>query len=173
MPRTYVPINSQVIGSTQAIVTFTSIPQTYTDLVLIVDGFTTHTDDGARGYIQFNTDTSTGSTAYSSVFLGVTASTKSTNKDTNAPYIAYAVLGNDSSRTTLGEINIMNYRNTSSWGLVLSKGAKYATTASGNFGTRFVAGTWRNTAAITDITLRSDTAYAAGTSFSLYGIASA
>lgn len=173
MPVTYIPINSQVLGSTQATVVFNSIPQTYTDLVLIVDGFTTHSDDGARGYIQFNSDTSVVGTNYSDVYMGITATTKQTNKDVNAAYIAYTVLGNSSSRPALAEINIMNYRNTSSWGLVLSKGGKYATTESGNFGNRWTAGTWRNTAAITDITLRCDTAYAAGTSFSLYGIASA
>lgn len=172
MPVTYIPINSQVLGSTQATVVFNNIPQTYTDLVLIVDGFTTHSDDGARGYIQFNTDTGS-NTNYSDCYLGITATTKQTNKDTNAAYIAYGVLGNESTRPAFVEVNIMNYRNTSSWGLVLSKTGKYATTASGNFGNRWTAGTWRNTAAITDITLKCDTAYAAGTSFSLYGIASA
>ena len=172
MALTYIPINSQVLESTQATVTFTSIPQTYTDLVLVVNGYTTHTDDGARGYIQFNSDTGS-NTNYSDVYIGVTATTKQTNKDVNAAYIAYGVLGNSSARPALVEINIMNYRNTSSWGLVLCKSGKYSTTASGNFGTRWTCGTWRNTAAITDITLKCDTAYVAGTIFSLYGIAGA
>lgn len=171
MPVTYIPINSQVLGSTQATVVFNTIPQIYTDLVLVVDGFTTHDDDGARGYIQFNSDTGIPGTNYSDVYIGSTATTKQTNKDVNAAYIAYTVLGNNSSRPSFAEINIMNYRNTSSWGLVLCKSGKYV--ESGNFGNRFTAGTWRNTAAITDITLRCDTAYAAGTTFSLYGIASA
>lgn len=169
--QTYTPIASRTLTSTQATVVFDTIPQTYTDLVLVVSGYTTHSDDGARGYIQFNTDTGS-NTNYSDCYFGVTATTKQTNKDVNAAYIAYTVLGNDSSRPALAEINIMNYRNTSSWGLVLSKGGKYATTASGNFGNRWTAGTWRNTAAITDITLKCDTAYAAGTTFSLYGIVS-
>lgn len=169
---TYVPINSQVLDSTQATVVFNSIPQTYTDLVLVVSGFTTHTDDGARGYIQFNTDTGSNSN-YSDCYIGVTASTKQTNKDTNQAYIAYGVLGNSSSRPALAVVNIHNYRNTSSWGLVLSLGSRYATTASGNFGNRWTAGTWRNTTAIDTITLKCDSAYAAGTVFSLYGIASA
>ena len=172
MPATYVPINSQVLSSTQATVVFDTIPQTYTDLVLIVSGYTTHADDGARGFIQFNADTGSNSN-YSDCYIGVTASTRQTNKDTNAAYIAYGVLGNSSTTPAVAIVNIHNYRNPSSWGLVLSQCGKYASTASGNFGNRWTAGSWRNTAAIDTITLKCDTAYAAGTTFSLYGIASA
>lgn len=167
---TYTPINSQTIGSNQSTVTFTSIPQTYTDLVLVVTGYTTHTDDGARGYIQFNTDTGSNSN-YSNVYLGSYQATKNTNKDVNAAYIAYGVVGNSSTYPSVNEINIHNYRNTSTWGHILAKTGKYASTS--NYGNRWTAGTWRNTAAIDTITLKCDSSYAAGTTFSLYGIASA
>lgn len=169
MPLTYTPINSLPLESSQATVTFSNIPQTYTDLVLVVSGFTTHTDDGARGYMQFNGDTGSN---YSGVYLGVMSTpARQTNKDTNQSSIPYGVLGNRSDYPATIEVNIHNYRNTSSWGLVLSKTGKYATNA--NYGNRLSSGSWRNTSPITSITLTCDGSYAAGTVFSLYGIASA
>lgn len=172
MAVTYTPINSQTLTSNTATVVFSSIPQTYTDLVLIVTGYTNHTDDGARGYIQFNTDTGSNSN-YSHAWVGSHAATgaKLTNKENNQPYIAYGVVGNTATYPSVNEINIHNYRNTSSWGLTLSKTGKYATAV--NYGNRWTGGSWRNTVAIDTITLKADSSYNTGTTFSLYGIASA
>ena len=49
-------IQHQELGSAQASIEFTSIPQTFTDLV-IVTSFRTTATDAADSYIQFNTDT--------------------------------------------------------------------------------------------------------------------
>jgi hypothetical protein len=171
MASTYIPINSQTLTSNTATVTFSSIPQTYTDLVLIITGYTTWTDDGSRGYIQFNTDTGSGNTNYSDAWIGSQAANKQTSREVNQPYIAYGVVGNSSTYPSVNEINIHNYRNTSSFGITLSKTGKYATNS--NYGNRWTGGVWRNTAAIDTITLKNDGSYATGTTFSLYGIASA
>jgi len=59
---TYTPIATQTLSSAVTSVTFSSIPQTYTDLILVMNV----TNSSATVYkaLQFNTDTSTGSTNY-------------------------------------------------------------------------------------------------------------
>ena len=37
--NTYVALDTQTLGSAAASVTFSSIPQTYTDLVLVINGY--------------------------------------------------------------------------------------------------------------------------------------
>ena len=49
MPATYEPINTQTLGTAVADVYFTSIPQTYTDLVLVISSNTSsNTQTGYR-----------------------------------------------------------------------------------------------------------------------------
>jgi hypothetical protein len=169
MPQTYTPIASQTLSSTTATVTFTSIPSTYNDLVLIINGYTTHTDNGSRGYIQFNTDTGANSN-YSDAYIGNTGTTRLTSRDTNQAYIAYGVMGNTSSYPAMAIVNIQQYKNTSGFGTVLAFNARYSDQ---NYGNRWTGGVWRNTAVIDTITLKCDSSYASGTTFELYGIASA
>ena len=57
MPATYEPIASTTLGTAAADITFSSIPGTYTDLVLVLyGGFATAASDL---YTQFNSDTGT------------------------------------------------------------------------------------------------------------------
>jgi hypothetical protein len=65
----------------------------------------------------------------------------------------------------------MSYADTGKYGLTMSKTGKYLTNT--NYGNRIMGGQWRNTAAITTLTLTGDGPYASGTIFSLYGIAAA
>lgn len=167
--QTYTPIASQTLSSNQATVTFSSIPSTYTDLVLIVTGYTNHTDNGARGYIQFNTDTGS-NTNYSDAYWGSTNATRLTSRDTNQAFIAYGVMGNTSTYPAMAIVNIQQYKNTSGFGTVLAWNGRYSDS---NYGNRLTGGVWRNTAVIDTITLKCDGSYVTGTSFELYGIASA
>lgn len=168
--RTYTTISNQTLQSNTATVTFSGIPSTYTDLVLSITGYSTHSDDGARGYIQFNSDTGS-NTNYSDMFLGSYQTSKNTNKNTGQSKIAYGVVGNSSTYPSHNEIHIMGYTDTAKWNFTLSKTAKYLTNA--NYGNRISAGQWRDTTAISSITLTVDGSYAVGTVFSLYGIKAA
>lgn len=57
MPNTYVLISSTVLGSSQATVTFSSIPSTYTDLLLNISGRSDLASINNDYAITFNGDT--------------------------------------------------------------------------------------------------------------------
>ena len=60
MPATYTLINSNVLTSSAASVTFSSIPATYTDLVVRISAKSDMSGTGARNtYVEFNGNTST------------------------------------------------------------------------------------------------------------------
>jgi hypothetical protein len=66
MPKGMVPIYTRDIGGANA-VTFTNIPQTYTDLKIVISARAASGTDAAQGlYFQFNGD---GSTNYSGITL--------------------------------------------------------------------------------------------------------
>jgi hypothetical protein len=66
--NTYVAIAEQTLGTAAASVTFSSIPGTYTDLVLVLS---VQDASGNTFALQFNGDTSTN---YSTVLTGTTPS---------------------------------------------------------------------------------------------------
>jgi hypothetical protein len=66
---TYEPIASQTLGSAVSSVTFSSIPQNYTDLILVVNYGISANNFGAR--IRFNGDTGSN---YSDSFIYGTGS---------------------------------------------------------------------------------------------------
>jgi hypothetical protein len=154
---TYTPIASQTLSSATAGVTFSSIPQYYTDLVLVVSGNTTAgpTDNN----MQFNNDT--GSNYGATMLFGSSsgsssALTTATNLEVGGIYWATG----RGSRT----VHIMNYANPNVFKNVLAQ-------ASSDTLVNFRAGTWKNTAPITSIyVFVGASTYVAGTTFNLYGI---
>ena len=161
---TYTSIASSTATGSSNTVVFSSIPQTYTDLVLIVDGI------GPTGYgyfdVQFNTDTSSGSTAYSFTrFIGVGSSVYS---DRYANFKSLEPSLGDAQRGNI-ILNFQNYSNTNVFKTVLWRDGNH------NGGSSLNVGTWRNTSAISTITLTGGNAIniPSGTTFSLYGIAAA
>lgn len=165
MPATYEPIATQTLSSNQNIITFTNFGG-YTDLVLIINAVTNHGDNGARGIMRFNADSSTN---YSVTYIGSDGSAplvqaREVSQDAG---IAYGVLGNVSTNYSAQIINIMNYANTNAFKAVLCRSANASQTNNSN---RIVSGNWRNTAAITQIDLDGDGEYITGSTFTLYGI---
>ena len=165
MALTYEKIANTTLGSAQASYTFTSIPNTYTDLVLIVNGKTT----GAGGYtalaITLNSDS--GANYSRTGMYGA-----------NAEASALIQSGISSGFITIGQaannfgnaiVNFQDYSNTTTYKTFLS---------TENYSALVVYSTvslWRNTNAITSITLSGTGGYniASGSIFSLYGIKAA
>jgi len=56
MPSTYTPIATNTLASVSTGVTFSSIPSTYTDLVLVINYRLDGTGTGAAGALRFNSD---------------------------------------------------------------------------------------------------------------------
>lgn len=168
--NTYEAIATQTVtGSAAATVTFSSIPSTYTDLVLVMQpaaGFETENVG-----IRFNSDTGNN---YSYTKLTGNGSTATSTRATNFSRIN--MCDSIGTTTTLGNLtiicNIMNYANSTTNKTTLSRSNQ----ATGTYpGVETMVGLWRNTAAITSVTaMQSGSAtFSIGSTFSLYGIASA
>jgi hypothetical protein len=161
MPNTYVALRTETLASATNSVTLNlSGISGYTDLVLVVD----HTSSAGLGwFVRVNSDT--GSNYSGTYFLG-DGSTAQSYRDSN---VTLSRVGN--AYTTRGNttIQFQNYSNTTTNKTFLSRSG----TASNL--TMACVGLWRNTAAITSITLLTNVAdtFSVGSTFSLYGIANA
>jgi hypothetical protein len=77
--NTYESIATQTLGSSSGSITFSSIPSTYTDLVIVFSGTTAAL---VAVDIQFNGDTSTN---YSRTIISGNGSTASSDREVNQP----------------------------------------------------------------------------------------
>lgn len=169
MPATYVNIASQTTTGTVASVTFSSIPQTYTDLVLRFDG--RGNDAAINRFIRISFNGDTGSN-YSYRLLGGTGSATNNQNGSNVSPdtpIGY-ITGGGSTANVFGsaEIYIPGYTSTS------SRPFSGFTATENNATTAYVsvaAGLYRGTSAISSITLAPQgVSFVSGSSFYLYGI---
>ena len=166
MAQTYDAIASQTLTSTTATITFNSLGS-YTDLVLVICASSNHTDNGSRGYIRFNSDSGNN---YSDTWLGGNGTAATSNRDAPQSSIAYGVVGNVSTQFESQIIHVMNYGNSTTYKTTLSRSSK---SDGYNNGLRATVGLWRNTNAITSISLTCDGSYISGSTFTLYGVKSA
>lgn len=162
MAATYEPIATTTASGSQTTITLSSIPSTYTDLRLVVNG-TVGTNDFV--YIRVNGDTGTN---YSSTWIIGDGSTASSLRQTTADkiYTDFYVTSTGSS-VMIADFN--NYSNTTTYKTVLMR--------SNNASNRVSAAVslWRSTSAISSITVYSTTGYnfSSSTTFTLYGIKAA
>ena len=106
---TYEPIATTTLTATNSTVTFSSIPSTYTDLVLIVNSLGT----GSYYSIQVNGDTATN---YSRTRINGNGITVTSARDSNASNIPV----NDLSSTVPGVaiLNFQNYSNSITYNII-------------------------------------------------------
>jgi hypothetical protein len=147
MPNTFELISSYAATGSVSSISFTSIPSTYTDLVLKVSARTTNLSDDAV-VIKFNGSSST----YSMLRLdGNGSSASSDNNTTNIRGVT-----NDAGKTasTFGswEIYIPNYAGSTNKSASLDAVSENNATAAS---AQLVAGLWSTTSAITQIDLTS------------------
>lgn len=171
MPATHKLIQTiSVATSTQASIEFTSIPQTFTDLVLFVSCRTDQSSTTSNMLFQFNGDTA--SNYYSRVLWGNGASVTSDYADPASYVYAGPVFsGSVSSSNLFGNatIYIPNYTGSA------SKTSNIEGVTEDNATTRYVAfstGRWSGTSAITSIKVFSGGSanLVQYSSASLYGI---
>ena len=167
MAITYEPIATTTLGSAAASITFSSISGSYTDLILVGNGYLA-TQDGYAPRITFNSDTGNN---YSFTQLGGDGTNASSTRSSNRANIPMAWLsGWDSTSTQLGMFiaQIMNYSNATTYKSVLSR----ASQPNGTYpAAEAIVGLWRSTSAITSIVIAADIAtFATGSTFTLYGI---
>lgn len=167
MASTYEPITTQTLSSSTNYIDFTSIPQTYTDLVIVVGNAKTsvNTDSPTLG---FNGDTGTN---YSLTYITGNGSTAGSARQTNSSYSQDYLASSSMSSTNPGQliINVFDYTNTAKHKAALTR----VGTASN--ATELFLNLWRSTAAITTIRLgvQGSDLWQAGTMFTMYGIKAA
>ena len=168
MANTYTLIQSQTLASTIVSVTFSSIPGTYTDLVLKSAIRTTGGSVAERVDITFNASTS----GYSSTRLVGSGSASSSGRLSSQPAIpSYYDVASSATANTFsnGELYIPSY--TASQNKPMSESNVTENNATLAYITA-LADLWSNTAAITSMTLTDGSGglFAIGSSFYLYGI---
>lgn len=168
VPATYEPIETRTISTASAAVVFSSIPQTYTDLVVTVDSRFTESAGRWLG-VRCNGDSNSN---YYSIYFGGTGS---------SPFTAHFAdtalrLGNGSASGARSNViaHIADYTNTTNYKPSISR-------ASTNEYTISYASSWRGASgspqAITSLTFVCDDAggnlFLAGSTFTIYGIKAA
>lgn len=168
--QTYVPIATTTLASGVASYTFSSIPSTYTDLVLIGSNVAQTTGSNYLG-LQFNSDVAAN---YSCLEIyGDGSSVVSDLSPSNN--IMQMGFGTRPGTTNYCSFiwNIMNYSNSTTYKTVLGKSNNPPASAAYT-GVNAIVGSWRSTAAVTSLTiLVSAGNIKSTTTFTLYGIASA
>jgi hypothetical protein len=163
VPATYEPIATQTLGSAASSITFSSIGSGYTDLRVVLVG-TVATAGGVA--IRFNSDSGSN---YSRTVLFGDGSTAASARSSNQTQFVIANI--NSANPSLITCDIFSYAG-STFKTALGEGSDDRN------GSGVVArgvGLWRNTAAITTITLIEANAanFSTGTTATLYGIKNA
>jgi hypothetical protein len=164
MPATYEPIESKTLASAVSTVTFSSIPQTYTDLVLVFSG------NCASGGIEsvpmrFNGDTASN---YSYQIFDGSGSSASAGRAGSATFMNTSLV--ISSEVSNNIWHIFNYTNATTFKTIIGRG-----NVAGSY-VRVGGGMWRKTPeAITSITVfhAASVNFVVGSTFTLYGIRAA
>ena len=171
MAITYQAISSQVLTGTATSITFSSIPNTYTDLLIRASTRDTNASIAVGGFfVTFNSDTATN---YSITKLRA-GSGASSARDTSQSNIsmgsrALDTAGNTSNTFAISELYIPNYTSTSSRQIINLFGSEENSTLGNNILGEDAA-LYRGSAAISSINIAANTAFAAGSRFDLYGI---
>ena len=163
--KTYIPIATTTLGSAAASYTFSSIPSTYTDLILITN-YGLSADADSTFYVN---GVNTG-TAYSETYMRGDGTSATSGRRSNQPrwILGLASVTVPTTLTTTEIHQFCNYSNTTTYKTVLSR--------INNGGVQVAAriGMYASTTAISSITVGGISAnLLAGSTFTLYGIAAA
>lgn len=163
MPATFEPIASVTLSAATATVSFSSIPQTFTDLTLIL--WTGSASAIQDLYLQFNGDTTSN---YSSTWIRGDGSAAVSSRLSSQTSMRLSDKGSPTTTSAmLASINIFNYTNTTTNKTVLCRANNSAS------GLDAAVGLWRKTPEAinrVDVFLGSSATFASSSTFSLYGI---
>jgi hypothetical protein len=157
---TYSTIATTTLGSAASSYTFSSIPSTYTDLVLVFGGSVS-----AFGNLRIQVNSDTGSNYSWTRVLG-DGSSASSDRGSNSTFINIAILDTNAIGSSI--VQLQNYSNTTTNKTVLTRGNASTSYVSAN------VGLWRSTSAINSVTVLTSTGNInSGTVVTLYGITAA
>ena len=161
---TYNFVAAQTLGTATSSVTFSNIPQNYTDLILV--GTTIHTTSSTNTYLQFNGDVSSN---YGSNYAFGNGSSPSGGRISSGASGIPADYSSSTTNPSMFRVHIMGYSNPNMYKSVVSRNDEGSSTQ-----TLMLAGLWKLYSAITSLTLTvSGGNFASGSVFTLYGIKAA
>ena len=166
MAKTYNPIATTTLGSAASSITFSSIPNTYTDLRLVFVG--TSASNGQVVTIQFNSDTATN---YSWIRFNGDGATASAISAQNVSSLQATYQGTSTTIPIMCTWDVFSYTG-STYKTVLMSASE---DKNGSGGTGVKVGMWRSTSAINTIliTINGAQNFNSGTTATLYGIKAA
>jgi len=161
LAATYTPIASVTLGAAADSVTFNSIPQTYTDLVLVVQVLSNSISNDM--FMQFDSDTAGN---YSHTVLRGQGTSASSTRGSNVTGLRFSDQASPTTTTSMiSTVNLQNYSNSSTNKTVISR------SDNGSIGVDLYASMWRSTSSIDSIKIYPATGnMASGSTFNLYGI---
>lgn len=173
MPSSRILISSRTLTSVTNGVTFSSIPQTYSDLVIRM---TARTDGADPDRYEFWTNSDDGGPNFGTTTLRATGTTVSSvrNSSSGGIFAYYQMVGGGATASTFNsaEIYVPNYTNGSSGNPISLTGVAENNSSTGN-GLGISAGLRTATGAITSVTVwGGGYSFQSGSTFYLYGIKS-
>jgi hypothetical protein len=159
---TYVLLNQVTLAAASSTVTFSNIPQTYGDLVLVCNSKLV-TGPAQDQTLYFNGDSGAN---YSVVIMWGDGSTRGSQPYSGQTNLLIDFYGSvDTAFSNVTVVQIMDYSATDKHKVVLSRANRASS------GVDAIAGRWANTNAITSITyFASGRTFDAGSTVSLYGV---
>ena len=163
MPKTYEPIATQTATGSETSFTFSSLGA-YTDIYMVVDA--KNLTGNSDVLLRFNSDTGTNYSA--TILTGDGSAAGSYRRTSSTSIICNYFDFLNSTTATQFNISIQNYSNATTYKTALIRANR------ANQATEAIVGLWRNTAAVTSITLALGSSnYASGSTITLYGIKAA
>ena len=160
MPATYELITTTTLGSNASSITISSIPATYTDLV-IVGNYKVVNGGGVGVCMRFNSDSGN-----NYEFMGYYSNGSSNSGNYAQPYsFSYFAIA-DNTYLTTSVVHVNNYATTGRFKTLIAHSGNY------NFNSAYT-GNWNNsTTAIDSVTIVCDggSQITSGAKFSIYGI---
>ena len=159
---TYTPIATTTASGSVSSITFSSIPSTYTDLILIANVATATSTGNPR--LRFNGDTNSNYSETTLYGSGSSAGSTRGSNETSILLIATTYMNTDYDMNLI--LHIQNYSNSTTNKTVLARANKASA------GVDQTVGLWRNTAAINSMTIFSASGnnFSSTSTFTLYGI---
>jgi hypothetical protein len=163
--NTYVALDKVTVGTATSTITFSSIPQGYTDLVLVMNG---NTDAATTTKLNVGNGTIDTGANYSWTVLSGTGGAANSYRESSVNFTQNERYANwDASNNANTIISLQNYSNATTNKTWLTRGNNAAA------GVDAIVGMWRNTSAINIIRVSCTNAgrtFSVGSTFSLYGI---
>ena len=166
MPSTYDKIEAKTLGSAANSVSFTSIPSTYTDLVLVCN-YSLNVANASL-WCRLNSDTAS-NYSYTRLSGNGTSATSGRDSSQTQARITADTTAQGSGTRQMVTLNFQNYSNTST-------NKSFLTRYNSVGGTEAFVCLWRNTSAISTVDIKyfdTTNAIESGSTFTLYGIKAA